>query len=233
MNRDMELNCAAYADSLKYIPLFSGIEGEDLNQIIKTITLRRIPKDGVVLGWEDTNSSMYIVLNGSVKVTQLTEDGREILLALREAVDFFGEMSLIDGKTASATVSTLEDSIIGIISKNNFHSLIRSNEKVFYNLLQILCSRIRASNDTVQLFNHSRVTQRLKILFKSLAGEYGQETDSGILLKLKLTNQEIADRTGLSRQKVSTAINEWKREQLITAVDDKYIRLSHEFFNIS
>ncbi|MBF0466986.1 MAG: Crp/Fnr family transcriptional regulator [Nitrospirae bacterium] len=229
----MEVSFAAYADSLRSIPLFSTLQAEELNQIIKTINVKRILKGGVILSWEDANNFMYIVLDGSVKVTQLTEDGKEILLASRETGEFFGEMSLIDGKTASATVSAQEDSVVGIISKSIFFSMLRSNEKVFGSLLQTLCSKIRASTETIQLLNHNRVSQRLRLLFKSLVNEYGQETESGILLKHRLTNQEIADRTGLSRQKVSTVINDWKREQLIITGDDKYIHISHELFNLS
>ncbi|MCG6552032.1 MAG: cyclic nucleotide-binding domain-containing protein [Candidatus Magnetominusculus sp. LBB02] len=111
----MEVNFAACAESLRSIPLFSTLHAEELNQIIKTINVRRILKGWVILSWEDANNFMYIVLDGSVKVTQLTEDGKEILLTSRETGEFFGEMSLIDGKTASATVSAQDDSVVGII----------------------------------------------------------------------------------------------------------------------
>ena len=85
---------------------------------------------------------MYIILGGKVKVVQTTEDGREILLAIHQSGDFFGEMSFIDGKTSPATVLATENSVAAIVSRKDFYSVLETQKKVLNNLLLILCSRL-------------------------------------------------------------------------------------------
>jgi len=83
----------------------------------------------------------------------MTEEGKEIILAVHQAGDFFGEMSLIDGKTTPASVIATEDSLVAIISKKDFYSILLVQNKLTISLLKIFCSRLRKSWDTIQLLN--------------------------------------------------------------------------------
>lgn len=91
-------------DFLKNIELFSGLDEEELNQISGKVLLKEVIKNEIILYEEDTSEFMYIVLFGKVIAIQTTEDGKEIMLAAHQSGEFFGEMSLIDGKTSPATV---------------------------------------------------------------------------------------------------------------------------------
>ena len=106
-------------DSLKNIQLFSSLTDEELHQISNRIVLKEFKKNKVILYEEDTNMFMYVILFGEVKVFQTTEDGKDIILAMHSAGEFFGEMSLIDGETVPATVSATKNSLIAIISKRD------------------------------------------------------------------------------------------------------------------
>jgi CRP/FNR family transcriptional regulator len=172
---------------------------------------------------------MYVILNGKVKVVQTTEDGKEILLALHQSGDFFGEMSLIDGKTSPANVIATEDSTAAIISKKDFNSLIRNQKKVLDNLLLILCSRYRESWDKIQMLNYKNASHRIKILFLMLSDKYGEKTAEGITINMKLTHQEIADMTGMTRETVTRVIDRWQREGEINILKNKFIHLSPIF----
>jgi len=210
------------------IPLFSSFSDEELRQIVNKVGVKRYRKNEVILLEEDTNEYMYIILNGKVKVIQTTEDGKEILLAMHHSGEFFGEMSLLDGKTSPATVTAADDSTIAIVSKKEFHSLLKTQKKVIDNLLLILCSRLRESWEKIQLLNLKNASHRIKILFIMLSDKYGQKSPEGVTLTIKLTHQEIAEMTGMTRETVTRVIDKWQRDGEIS-LKNKFIHLNPAF----
>src|SRR4030043_893933 len=190
-------------EHLKNIQLFSSLTDDELHQIKDKLSLKRYKKHEVILFEEDTTEYMYIILNGKTKVTQTTEDGKEILLAMHHSGEFFGEMSLLDGKTSPATVVAMEDSSVAIISRQEFYSLIRAQKTILDNLLLILCSRLRESWEKIQLLNLKNASERLKILFYMLSNKYGEKTSKGIILNIKLTHQDMGEMTGMAPRKRS------------------------------
>lgn len=227
----MEGKDGKYFEILSNIPFFSSLTEAELGQLMAKIKIRHVKKRQVVLKHEDSNKLMYVVLDGAVKVTQFTEDGKEILLATREAGEYFGEMSMIDGQTASAEVSAAKNSVIALIDKESFHCFLDSNPKILRNLLEEFTHRLRASIGAVYMFSHDKVAQRLKCLFKQYAQECGQRGEAGITLPLKLTKQEIADRIGFSRQRVSETMSQLENEEYFFILPDKQIHLTQKFFD--
>ena len=214
---------------LQNIQLFSSLTEKELQDVAGKIRIEEFRKNEIVMREEDTNEFMYIILAGQVKVIQATEDGKEILLAIHKTHEFFGEVSLIDGKTSPATVQASEDSFIAIISRKDFHSLISAQGKVLDALLQILCGRLRDSWRRIYLLNFKHASDRVKTLFFSLSFENGSKTPDGIVLNLKLTHQEIADMTGLTRESVTRVLDKLQKEGAITVLKNKQICLSLKF----
>ncbi len=214
---------------IKKTRLFLSLSDTEMDQVINKMVVRQFKKNETILYEEDTNEFMYVMLLGKVKVIRTTEDGKEIILAMHPEGDFFGEMSLIDGKTTPASVISTEDSLIAIISKKDFFLIIFSQSRVTKNLLEILCSRLRKSWDTIQLLNFNNASQRTKMLFLMLSDEYGEKTAEGIVLNIKLTHQDISDMTGLTRETVTRVLDKLQKNNEITILKDKYIRLSKNF----
>lgn len=217
-------------DFLKNIELFSSLTDEELIQISNRIIVKEFARNETILLEEETNTFMYIILLGKVKVVQTTAGGKEIILAIHQAERFFGELSLIDGKTSSATVMAMEESLIAIISKENFYALLYSQSKVLENLLHILCSRLRESWKRIHILNFREAPQRMKMLFTILSGENGKNTPEGTIINLKLTHQEMADMAGLTRETVTRVLGQWQKDGLITVSRNRFILLHHNFF---
>jgi CRP-like cAMP-binding protein len=215
---------------LRNIPLFSALTDKELLQISNRVVIKEFFRNEIILQEEETNEFMYIVLFGKVKVVQITEEGKEIILAIHQSNDFFGELSLIDGRTSAATVLATKDSLVAIISKKNFYSLIFGQKKVLENLLRILCSRLRESWKRVHILNFRNAPQRIRMLFIFLSNETGKETQGGVLLNDKLTHQEIADMTGLTRETVTRVLSKWQRNGEISVLKNKFVRLNPLFF---
>jgi CRP/FNR family transcriptional regulator len=214
---------------LRNIQLFSSLTQEELNQVCSKVIVEEFKKNEVILHEEDTNNFMYIILFGKVKVIQITEDGKEIILAMHKSNELFGEISLIDGRTSPATVSATEDSLIAIISKKEFFSLLFNQGKVLEKFLQILCSRLRESWKRIQILNFKNSSDRIKMLFLMLSYENGKKTPEGIILNVKLTHQNIADMAGLTRETVTRVLDKWQKIGDITFLKNKIICLNHDF----
>lgn len=221
---------------LKKTRLFSSLSDREIEEIMNKIVIRQFKKNETILYEEDTNEYMYIILYGRVKVIRSSEDGKEIILAMHQSGSFFGEMSLIDRKTAPASVIAAEDSLIAIISRQDFFSILSMQDKVTMNLLEIMCERLRKCWDTVQLLNFNNAAQRTKMLFMMLAEEYGEKTPDGIVLNVKLTHQDISDMTGLTRETVTRVLDKFQKKKEITVLKNRFIKLNNNFmksdFNI-
>lgn len=214
---------------IKKTQLFSSLADKDIDNIINKMVVKQFRKNETILYEADTNKYMYLILSGKVKVVRTTEDGKEIILAMHQSGGFFGEMSLIDGKTTPASVISTTDSLVSIISQADFFTILFSHPKVVENLLKILCSRLRQSYDTIQLLNFNNASHRTKMLLLMLCDEYGTKTPEGIILNIKLTHQDISDMTGLTRETVTRVLDKLQKSKEITIIKNKAIRLSPDF----
>lgn len=210
------------------VELFSSLSSSELDQIVGRLKIRRLRRGEVILTEEDTNQYMYVILDGKVKVVRISADGKEVILAMHQAGDFFGELSLIDNQTTPAMVLAAEKSVVAIISREDFHLLISTEGKVLDTLLRSLCGRLRDSWSRIQLLSFNTSSERIRSLFVQLAHKYGKKTPEGTLLNIRLTHQDIADMTGVARETATRVIDKLHREGVIKVVRSKFVLLSQD-----
>ena len=197
--------------ALQKIDLFFSLTSDELHLVRDRIVFKNFTKNEVILREENTSEFMYIILEGSAKVVQTTDAEKEIIITMHQAGEFFGELSLIDGKTAPAAVYAMQNTKTAIIAKRDFFALLRSQDKILHNLLHILCARLRESMKKMQILNFNNATQRIKMLFLMLSENYGEESEEGTILKTKLIHQDIASMTGLTRETVTRILDKWQK----------------------
>ena len=95
---------------LKQIPIFSLLDEHELETILRLSTTRKYSKGNIIFLQDESGDTLFFILRGSVKVSVYSEKGKEVILSFLNEGDFFGEMSLLDGKPRSATVIAVEDS---------------------------------------------------------------------------------------------------------------------------
>jgi CRP/FNR family transcriptional regulator len=218
---------------LKNISLFSTVSDAELRQIAERVIFKQYKKNSVILREEMTSEIMYIILEGEVKVVRAMEEGKEIIVSMHSSGEFFGELSLMDGRTTPATVIATKDSTTALITKAEFFSLIFGQRKVMENFLQILCARLRDSISKIELLNFNSAAQRIKMLFMMMAETYGERTPAGTVLNIRLLHQDIADMVGLTRETVTRVLDRMKKSGEIKFLDRKRIRLNPDFESIS
>ena len=221
--------------SLNKIELFSSLTAGELHEVREKVLIKKFRKNEIILREENTSEFMYIILEGEAKVIQVTGEGKGIIVTMHKAGDFFGELSLIDGQTAPATVTATRDSVTAIISRKDFYDLLFGQKKVMENLLHILSLRLREAWKRIQLLNFNNASQRVKMLLLMLSETYGTKNPrgTGTVLNIKLIHQDIADMTGLTRETVTRVLDKWQKSGEIQILKNKYIQLRPEFESIS
>ncbi|HTZ18862.1 MAG TPA: Crp/Fnr family transcriptional regulator [Dissulfurispiraceae bacterium] len=209
--------------------MFSSLTDDDISDFIGKIIVRNFRKNEVILFEDDANAYMYLILSGRVKVVQTAEDGREMIRAIHKTGDSFGELSLLDCKTAAAIVVAMEKTVAAIISKENFFSIIYTQKKVLDNLLQMFCLRLRDSWERLQMTSFRNAAQRVVMLLQQQSCEHGEHVAEGTLLKVRLTHQMIGSMIGLNRETVTRIIDKLQKDGHITIRDDKKIVLHPSF----
>jgi CRP-like cAMP-binding protein len=168
---------------------------------------RRSFRRGTTLFHEGGSSDrVVVVLSGRVKVSTVTEDGKEIVLAFRGPGDLLGELAAIDGGPRSATVSSLEPVVALVVAASDFRAFLADNPPIALLLLQMLSRRLRdADRKRVEYGAHDtlgRVAARLV----ELAERFGEPVTRGLRITLPLSQEELAGWTGASREAVSKAL---------------------------
>jgi CRP-like cAMP-binding protein len=195
--------------SLRSIPLFSRVAQPDLEQIASHLIERRYPRNTTIVEEGLPGDYMYILREGRVKVTKLSEDGREKILDFLEAGSFVGEMSLLERGPRSASVKTLAPVKVLALSRTDFINLLRKSPDLAIAVIQELSRRIRSVNEQASSLSFQRVKERTMGLLERLAKD--PSADGERLVTPILTHQQIADMVGTSRETVTRVVKDLKQ----------------------
>ena len=217
-------------DYLEQTQLFSDLTADERSSVTGHIAIREFQKGQVILFEEDANKYMYSVLSGEVKVFHTTEEGKESIVAFHGVGESFGEVSLIDQQAIPATVVALERSLVLMIGRDDFFELIRTQPKVMHKLLLLLTGRLRLAWNQVRMLHFKDASYRIMTSIKDLSMERGEPVPEGVLLKMRLTHQNIADMTGLTRETVTRIIDKWKKKGLLSLDENRHMLVSHKVF---
>lgn len=184
----------------------------------------RFPKKSILITEGDEGSSLYLILSGRVKVYTSDASGKELVLCMCEAGDILGEMAL-DGGPRSASVSAMEPTRCAVIPKRQFKARLHENPDLAMELIKLLIQRGRRSTKTAKDLALANVYSRVTNLLTSLAktNESGQMVVSG-----HLSQQDIADRVGSSRDMVNRIFKELIKGDYLE-VDRRTIVIKRKF----
>jgi CRP/FNR family cyclic AMP-dependent transcriptional regulator len=198
---------------LKNIPLFSGLEEDQLETLRKALIVKTYPKNVYLFSEGDPSDSFYVVEKGKVNVGINDEEGREVILSVLGPGEYFGEMALLDGEPRCAYVRTKERPKLLIISKREFEKLLNANPGIMLNLLKGLQKRLREANKRIESLALMDVYGRVARLLTQIAGTPREEE---VVITDKMTHQEIANMVGASREMVSRVLKDMTNEGYIS-----------------
>jgi CRP-like cAMP-binding protein len=206
--------------SLRGIPLFSRVAQGDLEQIASHLIERRYPRNTTIVEEGLPGDYMYILRDGRVKVTKLSEDGREKILDFLETGSFVGEMALLERGPRSASVKTLSPVRVLALSRTDFIALLRKSPDLALAVIQELSRRLRSVNEQASSLSFQRVKERTMGLLERLAKDPTEDGER--LITPSLTHQQIADMVGTSRETVTRVVKDLKESGWLRQEGKRY-----------
>ena len=188
---------------IQTVPLFSDLSETSLKVITDKMVARSYDKEKMILIEESAGETFFLISNGSVKITRMSDDGREVILAILGEGDFFGEMALLDGEGRSANVVALEDAEVLTLQRSDFLDILERFPKIAIHLLKELTTRIRHSDQQIESLSLSGAEQRIALVLIRLAEEMGQIKEGTVTIEHIPYQQDIANMAGTSRETVS------------------------------
>jgi CRP/FNR family cyclic AMP-dependent transcriptional regulator len=195
----------AMIDALAAVSLFDGIGRADLENLAAVAMVRRYPKNAIILSEGDSADALYLILSGRVKVFVESEDGRRVILATQRAGEYFGEMSLDEG-VRSASVMALEACELSLLQRADFRDFLGGHPDAALAVINNLIRRTRSLTHRIRDLSLLDAYARLAKLLVSLATVEGGRS----IVSEPLTQKEIGERIGVSREMVSRIFKDLK-----------------------
>jgi CRP/FNR family transcriptional regulator, cyclic AMP receptor protein len=209
------------------VSIFSKLSMADIEELTKIVTAREYKPDTAIFFQGEPSDSLYMLLKGSVKVVQASEDGHEKLLDILGPGEIFGEFAMLDGHPRSATVTTCEPTELATISRHDFRKFVESRPDVLWKILEALCERIRKTSAGMLELSSREIPYRLLAALHQLAQKYGQTAaDGSCLISAKFGIQDLVAMVGSNREIVSRLLHKYQEDGLIELGKNKQLIIS-------
>ncbi|MHB8121081.1 MAG: Crp/Fnr family transcriptional regulator [Desulfuromonadaceae bacterium] len=215
--------------TLENIPIFSCLLPDEKTRFNQIVMEKHFKKNSIILMEDESKNYMYVIFSGKIKVVQTNPEGKEQILVIRKRGDFFGEMTLLDGKSQPASIVAMEDATVGLISKVDFERYFMKDTHVLKQIISLLCERLRESWVMLRVLGLSDAETRVRAVLAHISSVYGVKDVRGIIIPLKLTHKEIADYAALTRETVSRLLSRLCQAGEIEIIGNKNIILKHSF----
>jgi CRP/FNR family transcriptional regulator len=209
--------------NLKKIELFKNLSDDELKELDPYLTRESVKKKKEIFTEGDQPEWFYIVSKGKVKITKLSQEGKEIILELISPTDIFGGVAVLRNFPYPANAVAMEDSEILKISRKNLMRLVDRFPNLMYCIALQLGDRMKSSYDSLKNIALERVEARIAALLLKLANKVGEETKEGLLIDMRLTKQDVADMVGTTVETSIRTFSKFKKQGLLSDADGKII----------
>jgi len=215
---------------LQSVALFWDLSEEELGYISQKMIARHYESGKFIFLEDSEGEQCFFVVQGSVKVTRLSKDGREVILAMLNEGEFFGEMALLDGESRSANVIALEETEVLTLNREDFLVVLHDYPQIAIQLLKEMAHRLRKSDRQIASLSLSDAEKRIALCIIRFADEQGIIQRGQVSIPKMPIQQDIANMAGTSRETVSRAINLLEKEHFIKRQGRELLILDYKQF---
>ena len=215
---------------LQSVALFWDLSEEELGYISEKMIARHYESGKFIFLEDSEGEQCFFVVQGSVKVTRLSKDGREVILAMLNEGEFFGEMALLDGESRSANVIALEETEVLTLNREDFLVVLHDYPQIAIQLLKEMADRLRKSDRQIASLSLSDAEKRIALCIIRFADEQGIIKRGQVSIPKMPIQQDIANMAGTSRETVSRAINVLEKEHYIKRQGRELLILDYKQF---
>lgn len=196
---------------LKKFNIFKEFDPEEMESLVHITHMDKVQAGQPLFLPDDPSDKVYLLKEGRVKISKVSEDGKELTLAILEQGEIFGELALVDEGPRETIAETLEDTFICVIGRQDFERLLETKPKIALHVTKLIGLRRKAIEAKVEDLVFKDVSSRLAKLLLELADTYGTQVSNGMRIDVKLTHQELANLIGSTRETTTATLNELKR----------------------
>jgi CRP/FNR family transcriptional regulator, cyclic AMP receptor protein len=196
--------------------IFGQLPAPVIKQLAGYVTTRRVQRGAAIFAKGDPGNGLMAVVRGSVRISLPTMDGREVVLDHIRPGEVFGEMALLDGQPRSADATASEDCELAVIDRRNFIQFVQHQPEVAAKLLEVLCGRLRHTNEQVEDVMFTSLAVRLAKLLLRFSSTGGV---NGAGKRLTITQRELSQMIGVARESTNKQLRVWEKRG--------WVRLEH------
>lgn len=205
----------AVISELARVSVFERLDKNELDQLEALTEKKRYPANTAIFFQDDPSDSLYILLSGSVKVYQTSENGKERILRTLKRGNAFGELAMIEGKSRFVSVQTLEDSEMLRLARKDFVAFAEKHTWVLWTLLSAFAERIRRMNEDVLDLSFRDVPYRVLHALVDLVERHGEPVTGGTRITTALSTRDLASMVGSNSETVGRLLDHFETDGLI------------------
>ena len=202
----------------KKIPIFGTLNASDMEEVKPYLIPAKFRKKEVIFSEGDPSDWLYVVIKGKVKITKLSQNGREIILEIISPMDFFGGVAVMRGFPYPANAVAMDDAELLKISRSNLMRILDRFPNLMYCMAMNIGDRIKGSHEALKNIAVEKVESRIASMLIKLADKAGSKTDGSVTIDMKLTKQDIAEMVGTT---VETSIRTMSKFKKLGIVSEK------------
>ena len=193
-------------DVLSQAPLFEALSEDDARALRADVIQVRLTRGERLFAEGDDGDKLYIILRGKIKLTRAAHDGRENLLSVHGPGEMFGELSLFDPTPRTASATAITDATLAGLTHVDLRTWLSSRPEVAMHMLGALAQRLRRINDIKADLVFTDVPGRVAKALLDLGSRFGVQQENGLQVNHDLTQEELAQLVGASRETVNKAL---------------------------
>jgi CRP/FNR family transcriptional regulator, cyclic AMP receptor protein len=206
---------SALTDALSRVWIFQGLSEEELAHLSLLAQTKVYKPRETIVEKGDAATELFVLLRGRAKVGTPGADGSHAAINVMGPGEVFGEVAILDGRPRSATVTTLEECEMAIVDKAAFNDLLAASPTIAVKLLNVLAGRVRELTTRIEDRAFLDVPARLAKQLLWLARNHGVEDGSAVRIDLRLSQQELGELIGATRESVNKQVREWTRSGIL------------------
>ena len=194
-----------------YVSLFTGLDDRQLDSIWRLSVEQKFKKNEMILFEDEPDSRLFIIIKGTVKLTRISEEGRECIFSFLGEGDFFGELSLLDDEIRSTNAVAVKSSTIISFQRSDYVKIFRQFPQIILNLLREMTQRLRERDRMIKSMSLQNATGKVACTILRFADDAGDINMGQVEIPRLPPHRDIANMVGTSRETISRAIN-WLTE---------------------
>ena len=191
--------------------LLRHLQPAELSRLAAIATLARHRPNGTIFQKGDPGGSMIAVIRGRVKICTYSAEGKELVLNIIDRGGLFGEIALLDGQPRSADAVALDETELLILERNRLLPFLTANPVISTRLLEVLCHRLRRTSEALEDALLRDAPSRVARGLLRLASTFGKQENTGFRIDIRLSQQQLGNLIGISRESVNKFLMEWTR----------------------